>query len=91
MQKTVDFASRLDYGRFSIPLAMMYMVNDTTIHPDTAIEVFERWGARSKTLIKVEPDGDAAEHVFVGEIAAPHRLDWCRDRLNQFLDDLDRD
>jgi esterase/lipase len=91
MQKTVDFASTLDYGRFTTPLAMMYMQYDTTIHPDSAISVFDRWGARSKTLIRVEPDGEAEEHVFVGDIVAPQRLDWCLDRLNQFLNDLERD
>ena len=88
MQKAVDFAARLDYGRFNTPLAMMYMQNDTTIHPESAIEVFNRWGARSKTLIRVEPDGEAEEHVFVGDIVAPQRLDWCLERINQFLDDL---
>lgn len=91
MQKCVDFAARLDYGSFTTPLAVMYMQNDTTIHPPTAIDVFNRWGARSKTLIRVEPNGDAEEHVFVGDIVAPERLDWCLARINQFLDDLDRD
>ncbi len=88
MQKVVDYAARLDFGSFTIPLAVMYMQNDTTIHPPTAIDVFNRWGARSKTLIRVEPDGDEAVHVFVGDIVAPHRLEWCLARINQFLDDL---
>jgi esterase/lipase len=91
MQKTVDYAARLDYGSFKTPLAVMYMQNDTTIYPPAAIDVFNRWGARSKTLIRVEPNGEAAEHVFVGDIVAPDRLEWCLARLNQFLDDLARD
>ena len=91
MQKTVDYAANLDYGRFTTPLAMMYMRNDTTIHPESAIKVFNQWGARSKTLIRVEPEGDAEEHVFVGDIVAPQRVDWCLDRFNQFLSDLERD
>ena len=89
MQKTVDAASKLDYGRFQTPIAMMYMQNDGTIHPPTAIQVFNRWGARHKKLIRVELDGDTDEHVFVGEITAPHRLEWCFERLNLFLDDLE--
>lgn len=89
MQKVVDYAARLDFGNFRTPLAVLYMKNDTTIHPPTAIQVFNRWGARSKTLIQVEPNGDDPVHVFVGDIVAPERLDWCLDRINQFLDDLD--
>ncbi|MFN3235437.1 MAG: hypothetical protein ACE37D_00095 [Pseudomonadales bacterium] len=42
-------------------------------------------------MIRVEPNGEAEEHVFVGDIVAPDRLDWCLARLNQFLDDLARD
>jgi esterase/lipase len=88
MQKTVDHIKRLDLGSFATPLAMMYMENDGTIHPPTAIKVFNRWGARHKKLIKVDLDGDAAEHVFVGDIVAPHRLDWCIERFTSFLDSL---
>ena len=91
MQKTVDYAKTLDIGRFETPVAMMYMQNDGTIHPPSAIQVFNRWGSRHKKLIRVEPDGDAEEHVFVGEIVAPQRLDWCLERFNLFLDSLSND
>jgi esterase/lipase len=89
MQKTVDFAQELDFGQFKIPLAMMYMENDGTIHPPSAIQVFNRWAANHKELIRVDLDGETEEHVFVGEITAPHRLDWCFERLNSFLDGLE--
>lgn len=88
MQKTVDHINALDIGRLDTPLAVMYMKNDGTIHPPTAIKVFNRWGSRHKKLIQVEPDGDAEEHVFVGDIVAPQRLEWCLDRFNAFLDSL---
>ena len=90
MQKTVDHVMKLDFGHLTVPLALMYMQNDSTIHPPTAIKVFNRWGARTKKLIRVELDGDAEDHVFVGDVTAPHRLEWCLERLNVFLDDLER-
>lgn len=89
MQKTVDYAAQLDFGQFKTPLVMMYMENDATIYPPTAIQVFNRWAANHKELIRVDLDGDTEEHVFVGEITAPHRLDWCFERLNSFLDGLE--
>ena len=88
MQKTVDYVGGLDFGRFTVPLAMMYMENDSTIYPPSAIQVFNRWGAHRKKLIKVDLDGGTEEHVFVGENTAPHRLDWCFERLNAFLEDV---
>jgi esterase/lipase len=91
MQKTVDHVNSLDIGRFDTPVAMMYMQNDGTIHPPSAIKVFNRWGTRHKKLIRVEPNGDAEEHVFVGDIVAPERIEWCLERFNLFLDSLPND
>ena len=91
MQKTVDWISRQNFGEFTVPLATMYMKNDPTIHPNTAIRVHEAWGSRVKQLIPVSLDGDAAEHVFVGNITAPHRVDWCVAQFEAFLRQIDND
>ena len=85
MQKVVDWANKQNFGSFKIPLAMMYMKNDGTIHPPSAIKVFNKWGAEEKELIEVSVDGDATDHVFVGEITAPHRIEWSVGQLIQFL------
>ena len=89
MQKVVDYAKKIDYSALSTPVAIMYMVNDSTIYPPAAIDVFNRWGSKHKQLIKVEPNGDAAEHVFVGDITNPERNDWCIEKFNYFLDQLE--
>ncbi len=86
MQKVVDWSASQKYESFSIPMAMMYMENDETIFPPTAIKVFERWGSKQKSLLKVEIDGDATDHVFVGSITAPHRIDWSLEKLHAFLE-----
>jgi hypothetical protein len=36
-------------------------------------------------LIPVTLDGDQVEHVFVGDITAPHRVGWCVERFILFL------
>lgn len=88
MQKTVDWVRGVDVSRFSIPLATMYMQNDPTIDPTAAIFTHEAWGASHKQLIPVTLDGDQIEHVFVGDITAPHRVDWCVERFIMFLSQI---
>lgn len=88
MQKAVAWARRRDFERITVPLATMYMRNDPTIDPAAAIAVFERWGSDHKALIPVAVDGDQPEHVFVGDITAPHRTDWCVAQFAAFLSDL---
>ncbi len=89
MQKTVDWFRRLDLSTFNIPLATMYMKNDDVVDPAAAIRAHEAWGAASKRLIPVTLDGDAVQHVFVGNITAPHRIDWCVEHFEDFLRRLD--
>ncbi|MFP6806325.1 MAG: hypothetical protein VB957_03960 [Pseudomonadales bacterium] len=91
MQKLVDWVSALDLSRHQIPLATMYMKNDTTINAQAAIDGHHRWGSSQKQLIPVTIDGDAEEHVFVGNITAPHRVDWCVAEFTQFLRSLEMD
>ncbi len=92
MQKTVDWVMKLDFTRFRIPLATMYMQNDDTIDPRAAIRVHEAWGGAGNTVMKVlipvTLDGEAAQHVFVGDITAPHRVDWAVSRFEIFLKQL---
>ena len=88
MQKVVNWVRGRDLKKFTTPLAVMYMVNDPTIDPAAAIHAFTQWGAERKALIPVIVEGEAAEHVFVGDIAGPHRTDWCVGQFAGFLDSL---
>lgn len=88
MQKVVDWVSRQDVRRFHTPLATMYMKNDPTIDPGAAIARHTRWGGEPKTLIQVAIDPEEASHVFVGEITAPHRIDWVVRELGNFIEAL---
>ncbi len=89
MQKVVDWVSTVDFTQQRIPLATMYMKNDTTIDPKAAIDSHNQWGSQQKQLIPVTLDGDAEEHVFVGRITAPHRIEWCVAEFTKFLKTLD--
>ncbi|RZO75657.1 MAG: hypothetical protein EVA68_06450 [OM182 bacterium] len=90
MQKTVDWSRTVDYGRLDIPLCTMYMKNDPTIDSYAAIKVHEEWGSNQKELIPVTLNENSIEHVFVGDIMAPHRTDWCTERLALFLRGLEK-
>ena len=90
MQKIVDWARTIDYTEFSIPLCTMYMKNDPTIDSKAAVKVHEKWGSDKKELIPVTLNEESIEHVFVGDMMAPSRTDWCKERLELFLNYLDR-
>ncbi len=87
MQKVVDWVRRQNLGARNVPMAMMLMKNDPTIDPAHAIDAYHEWGSEEKALIPVTIDGDEASHVFVGNITAPHRVDWVVDEFNKFLDE----
>lgn len=88
MQKVVDWVGRQDLGSFETPLAVMVMKNDPTIDPESADRAEQRWGGSPKALIPVEIDPDAADHVFAGDITAPHRVEWTVDRFTAFLESI---
>ena len=90
MQKVVDWARTVKYSRFNIPLCTMYMKNDPTIDSYAAVKVHEAWGSDQKELIPVTLNEESIEHVFVGDMMAPNRTDWCVQRLELFLKELDK-
>lgn len=85
MQKVVNWARGQNPRKFTTPLAIMYMKHDPTINPKAAIALFDRWGTEHKALIPVTIDGEAAEHVFTGDIAGPQRTDWTVAKFAEFL------
>ncbi|MDH5738308.1 MAG: lysophospholipase [Gammaproteobacteria bacterium] len=91
MQSVVDWFQHQDLARQTVPLAVMVMKNDPTISPAAAINGYESWGAEQKALLPVEIDGDAKQHVFVGDIMAPHRTKWVVDQFDAFLKRLGDD
>jgi len=89
MQSVVDWFQHQPLSHHQIPLAVMYMRNDPVISPKAAVDSFNAWGAEHKSLMPVEINGDEAQHVFVGNITAPHRTDWVVERFTDFLESLE--
>lgn len=75
MQKIVDWAVKLTPTTQNIPLATLYMVDDPTIDHEAAIDFHHAWDADYKKLHTVDVDAENPQHVFVGDITAPHRVD----------------
>ena len=85
MQKVVDWAAANRLNTGDVPLATLYMEGDPTIDHRAAVAFHERWGAARKVLHRVEIDAGNPQHVFVGAITAPHRLDWAEEACVSFI------
>ena len=89
MQKLVDWCRRDDKSVQDIPLTTLYMVGDPTISHEAAISFHENWQSDTKALHQVTIDAESPQHVFVGNITAPQRVDWCVDTCVGFLQSVD--
>ena len=85
VQKVVDWVRRTKLDSCNIPLATLYMAGDPTISHEAAIAFHEAWQADSKELIEVPIDPENVQHVFTGNISAPHRVDWTVETCLAFI------
>ena len=85
MQKVVDWARQQRLDSKNIPLATLYMEGDPTINHQAAIAFHEAWQSDTKALHPVTIDAHIPQHVFVGDITAPQRVDWCVERCVEFI------
>ena len=88
MQKVVDWARKLKPTSGQPPLATFYMEDDPTINHQAAINFHNTWGADHKALHPVDIDIEVPQHVFVGDISAPQRNDWCVEASIKFIQPL---
>lgn len=88
MQKVVDWAAKHRPKADQAPMATLYMENDPTINHAAAVSFHEKWPATDKQLHRVSLDDDNPQHVFAGDITAPHRTQWCIDTCIQFVESL---
>ena len=61
------------------------MKDDPTINHQAAINFHNTWGADHKALHPVDIDIEVPQHVFVGDISAPQRNDWCIEASIKFI------
>ena len=88
MQKVVDWVRKLRPVSSQPPLATFYMKDDPTINHQAAIKFHQKWGAQHKALHPVDIDIELPQHVFVGDISAPQRNDWCIESSVKFIHSL---
>lgn len=88
MQKVVDWASKLKPDAEQAPMATLYMEDDPTINHTAAVAFHSRWPAGDKQLHRVTLDAQNPQHVFAGDITAPHRTDWCVDVCTRFIEGI---
>ena len=85
MQKVVDWVRLTRLDSYQIPLATLYMKGDPTINHQAAIAFHNTWQANPKELIRVTLDPENIQHVFTGNISAPHRVDWTVETCLKFV------
>ena len=88
MQKVVDWVRKLKPASGQPPLATFYMKGDPTIDHDAAVDFHQRWRSDYKSLNPVDIDIEVPQHVFVGDISAPQRNDWCVEASIKFIQSL---
>lgn len=88
MQKVVDWTRKLEPNSGKLPLATFYMEGDPTVNHGAAVDFHERWDSDHKALHRVDIDIEVPQHVFVGDISAPQRNDWCVDASIKFVESL---
>jgi esterase/lipase len=91
MQKVVDWASNLKQSSAHPALATFYMKNDPTINHRAAVNFHKKWQSDYKVLHPVDTNNETPQHVFVGDIAAPQRNEWCVKASIKFLESLSVD
>ena len=88
MQKVLDWVRHHCDKTADIPLATLYMEGDPTVDTESIQAFHQAWGAKTKRLYPVEIDAAVPQHVFVGDITAPQRLNWCLDVCTAFISSL---
>ena len=88
MQKVLDWVEHHCDKTADIPLATLYMEGDPTVDTDAIQAFHQAWGAKTKRLYPVEIDAAIPQHVFVGDITAPQRLNWCLEVCADFISSL---
>jgi len=88
MQKVVDWVRKLKPASGQPPLATFYMKGDPTIDHKAAVDFHQRWRSDYKSLHPVDIDIEVPQHVFVGDISAPQRNDWCVEASIKFIQSL---
>jgi hypothetical protein len=88
MQKVVDWVQKLKPISGQPPLATFYMKDDPTIDHSAAVNFHERWESDYKALHPVNIDIKVPQHIFVGDLSAPQRNDWCVEASIKFVQSL---
>ena len=64
------------------------MEDDPTIDHNEVIVVHETWHAEHKRFHQVTIGADNPQHVFDGDMTAPHRIDWAVEVCSDFLESI---
>ena len=88
MQKVLEWVRKLKPASGQPPLATFYMKDDPTIDHNAAVDFHEKWASDDKALHPVDIDIEVPQHVFVGDISAPQRNDWCVEASIKFVQSL---
>ncbi len=93
MMDAVRAATRVRVKSLTIPLAVIYCLEDKVVSPRKILSVFKRWGGPKERLLMDKGD-DPSGHLIIGDIMNPKQtklatqftLDFCVKQLRLNLD-----
>jgi esterase/lipase len=68
------------------PSLFLYSENDQVVNARYTDRVYEKWGSAVKERIRIEGVDGESNHVFTGDIVAPHRTEISIEQVLAFLD-----
>jgi esterase/lipase len=86
LQALVKAVRRSDVDTITTPSLFLYSENDQVVNAKYTDRVFEKWGAPVKERYRVEGVEGQSNHVFTGDIVAPHRTETSIEQVLAFLD-----
>ncbi|HET8903259.1 MAG TPA: alpha/beta hydrolase [Saccharospirillum sp.] len=68
------------------PSLFLYSEDDQVVNAKYTDRVYEKWGSEVKERIRIEGVEGESNHVFTGDIVAPHRTETSIEQVLEFLE-----
>ncbi|WP_028672635.1 alpha/beta hydrolase [Saccharospirillum impatiens] len=87
LQALVVAVRKSDLNSIRVPSLFLYSTDDQVVSAKYTDRVFDEWGSPVKQRIRIEGVEGESNHVFTGDIVAPHRTDTSISQVIAFLEE----
>lgn len=86
LQALVVAVRKSDLESINAPSLFLYSTDDQVVSSKYTDRVYEQWGSAVKERIRIEGVEGESNHVFTGDIVAPHRTETSIEQVLAFLE-----